>query len=156
MTSPDERIRGDNIRKYFAELCGQAKNDTIHNFLERYRKRAQELLNIIESEPEPDLAQTLQTSVTEIGPLIPSEQPATPDAIRPQQELTDISPCDCFTVGQQLRLVFERLTLGPSTAEKRAQRGRVDDDDTDGQPAAKRRKLSDGRSSHRLSDRHRG
>lgn len=91
------------------------------------------------TEPEPDLAQTPQTSVTEI------DQPATPQATSPQQELTDISPSDCPIVGQNLRLGVERSTLGSSTAEKRARRGRVDDD---AQPAAKRRKLSDGRSFH--------
>ncbi|CCT76207.1 uncharacterized protein FFB20_13573 [Fusarium fujikuroi] len=93
-------------------------------------------------ELEPDLAQTPQTSVTEIN------QPATAQAISPQQQLTDISPCDFPIVEQNLRLGVERLTLGPSTAEKRARRGRVDDDDIDAQPAAKRRRLSDGRSFH--------
>lgn len=97
------------------------------------------------TEPEPDLAQTPQTSVAGIDRSIPSDQPATPQAISLQQELTDISPCDFPIVERNLRLGVERSTLGSSIAEKRARRGRVDDD---AQPAAKRRKLSDGRSFH--------
>ncbi|KAG4267582.1 hypothetical protein FPRO04_12737 [Fusarium proliferatum] len=96
-------------------------------------------------EPKPDLDQTPQDSVAETDRSTPSDQPAKPQAISPQQELNDVSPCDCPIVEQILRLGVERLTLGPSTAEKRARRGRVIDD---AQPAAKRRKLSDGRSFH--------
>ncbi|QGI71389.1 hypothetical protein CEK27_003718 [Fusarium fujikuroi] len=102
----------------------------------------------IMTEPEPDFAQTPQTSVAEIDRSIPSDQPPTSQAISPQKGLTDISPCDCPIVEQNLRLGVERLTLGPSTAEKSARRGRVDDDDMDAQPAAKRRRLSDGHSFH--------
>lgn len=96
-------------------------------------------------EPKPDLDQTPQDSVAETDRSTPSDQPAKPQAISPQQELNDVSPCDYPIVEQILRLGVERLTLGPSTAEKRARRGRVIDD---AQPAAKRRKLSDGRSFH--------
>ncbi|CZR49545.1 uncharacterized protein FPRO_15904 [Fusarium proliferatum ET1] len=96
-------------------------------------------------EPKPDLDQTPQDSVAETDRSTPSDQPAKPQAISPQQELNDVSPCDYPIVEQILRLGVERLTLGPSTAEKRARRGCVIDD---AQPAAKRRKLSDGRSFH--------
>ncbi|CVL07225.1 uncharacterized protein FMAN_15338 [Fusarium mangiferae] len=108
------------------------------------------------TEPKPDLDQIPQASVAEIDRSIPSDQSAMPQAISPQQELTDISPCDCTIVEQNLRLGVERLTLGPSTAEKRARRGRVDDDDTDTQPAAKRRRLSEGRSYHPFHNGRRG
>ncbi|KAG4291580.1 hypothetical protein FPRO06_13801 [Fusarium proliferatum] len=96
-------------------------------------------------EPKPDLDQTPQDSVAETDRSTPSDQPAKPQAVSPQQELNDVSPCDCPIAEQILRLGVERLTLDPSTAEKRARRGRVIDD---AQPAAKRRKLSDGRSFH--------
>ncbi|KAF5702350.1 hypothetical protein FMUND_13519 [Fusarium mundagurra] len=106
--------------------------------------------------PEPDLAQTPEASVTETDRSIPSDQPAAPEAISPQQELTDMSPCDCSIVEQYLRVGLERLTLGTSTAEKRGRPGCADDDDADGQPSAKRRKLSIGRSSHRIDKGRRG
>ncbi|KAF5572761.1 hypothetical protein FPANT_12842 [Fusarium pseudoanthophilum] len=97
------------------------------------RKRAQEFLSM--PDLEPDLAQTHEVTATETDRSNPSDLSAMPNAISPQQELTDISPCDCPIVEQHLSCLFERLALGP---------------DTDAQPAAKRRKLSHGGPSHRL------
>ncbi|CVL12510.1 uncharacterized protein FPRN_15106 [Fusarium proliferatum] len=99
-------------------------------------------------EPEPDLAQTPRTSVAEIDRSIPSDQLPTSQAFSPQERLTDISPCDCPIVEQILRLGVERLTLGPSTAEKRARRGRVNNNNIDVQATANRRRLSDSHSFH--------
>ncbi|PNP76468.1 hypothetical protein FNYG_10182 [Fusarium nygamai] len=123
MASPDVLFPG-GYKRFFLYLREKVE-----------RKCAQEFLSM------PDFAHTPEASVTEIDRLIPPDQPATPEVIQPQQELTDISPCDCPTVEQHLRPLFERLTLGP---------------DTDAQPAAKRRKLSHGGSSHRLFKGRRG
>lgn len=62
-------------------------------------------------EPKPDLDQTPQDSVAETDRSTPSDQPAKPQAISPQQELNDVSPCDYPIVEQILRLGVERLTL---------------------------------------------
>ncbi|KAF5553534.1 hypothetical protein FMEXI_2373 [Fusarium mexicanum] len=124
----------------------------MHRFVKQYRKRVQEFLNMIESEPEPDLAQTLQPSVAESDRSIISDQPVTTEAISPPQELTGNSSSDPPAV-EHLRLVLGGLSLGPSAAAvigKRTRSQYSDDDEADGQPSAKRRKLSHGRSSHCL------
>ncbi|KAF5986986.1 hypothetical protein FBULB1_2192 [Fusarium bulbicola] len=154
MTSPYERMQGDNVRGYSAQVSGQTKKDAMHRFVKRYRKRVQEFLNMIEPEPEANLAQKLQTSVAESDRSIISYPSATPEAVPPEQELTDISTCDCSVVQQHLRLAFEWLTLDPSASAvivKRARPQYVDDDEAGGQHSAKRRKPFHGGLSHCLS-----
>ncbi|KAF5606284.1 uncharacterized protein FSUBG_6117 [Fusarium subglutinans] len=152
MTSPTKPFQGDKVRRYFAQLSGQAKKDAIYKFLKRYSKRVQEFLNMIEPEPEPNLAQKLLTSVSESDRSIISDQQATTEAISPTPELTNNSSSDP-PAAEHLRLAFEGLSLGSSEAaviRKRARSQYVDDDEADGQPAAKRRKRFHGGSSHCL------
>ncbi|KAF5573479.1 hypothetical protein FPCIR_13966 [Fusarium pseudocircinatum] len=104
MASPNVSFQG-SYKRLFVHLREKAKG-----------KQAQEFLSI------PDPAEIPEASVAELDRLIPPDQPATLEAIPPQQELTDMSPCDCPIVEQHLTLLFERLTLGP---------------DTDAQPAAR-------------------